>query len=30
MVDLVCAGRNPDDLAREIEPTAQSIRNWIA
>ena len=29
MVDLVCAGRDPDDLAREFEPTAQSIRNWI-
>ena len=30
MVDLVRAGRDPDDLAREFEPTAQSIRNWIA
>ena len=30
MVDLVCAGRDPDDLAREFEPTAQSIRNWVA
>jgi transposase len=30
MVDLACAGRDPDDLAREFEPTAQSIRNWIA
>ena len=29
MVDLVCAGRDPDDLAREFEPTAQSIRNRI-
>jgi len=29
MVDLVRAGRDPDDLAREFEPTAQSIRNWI-
>ena len=28
MVDLVRAGRDPDDLAREFEPTAQSIRNW--
>lgn len=30
MVDLVRAGRDPDDLAREFEPTAQSIRNWMA
>ena len=30
MVDLVRAGRDPDDLAREFEPTAQSIRNWAA
>ena len=29
MVDLVRAGRDPDDLAREFEPTAQSIRDWI-
>lgn len=30
MVDLVRAGRDPDDLAREFEPTSQSIRNWVA
>lgn len=30
MVDLVRAGRNPDDLAREFEPTGQSIRCWVA
>ena len=30
MIDLVHAGRDPDDLAREFEPTAQSIRNWVA
>src|SRR5947209_41615 len=30
MVELVCAGRSPDDLAMEFEPTAQSIRNWVA
>ena len=30
MVELVRAGRDPDDLAREFEATAQSIRNWIA
>ena len=29
MVDLVRAGRDPGELAREFEPTAQSIRNWI-
>ena len=29
IVVLVRAGRDPDDLAREFEPTAQSIRNWI-
>ena len=29
MVDLVRSGRDPDDLAREFEPTAQSIRNWL-
>ena len=28
MVDLVRAGRSPEELAREFEPTAQSIRNW--
>ena len=30
MVDLVRAGRDPDDLAKEFEPTAQSIRYWVA
>ncbi|MCW6511461.1 transposase [Lichenifustis flavocetrariae] len=30
MIDLVRAGRDPDDLAREFEPTGQSIRNWTA
>jgi transposase len=30
MVELVRAGRSPEELAREFEPTAQSIRNWIA
>jgi transposase len=29
MVELVRAGRDPDDLAREFEPTAQSIRAWV-
>ena len=30
MVDLVCAARSPDELAREFEPTAQSICAWVA
>jgi len=30
MIDLVRAGRDPEDLAREFEPTSQSIRNWVA
>jgi transposase len=29
MVDLVRAGRSPEELAREFEPTAESIRNWV-
>ena len=30
MVELVRAGRSPEALAGEFEPTAQSIRNWVA
>ncbi len=30
MFDQVRAGRSPDDLAREFEPTSHSIRAWIA
>jgi transposase len=30
MVELVKAGRTPEELAREFEPTAQSIINWVA
>ncbi len=30
MVELVQAGRSPEELAREFEPTAPSIRNWVA
>ena len=30
MVDLVRAGRDPTDLAREFEPSSQAIRNWVA
>jgi len=29
MVELVQARRSPEELAREFEPTAQSIRNWV-
>jgi transposase len=30
LVELVQTGRSPEELAREFEPTAQSIRNWVA
>lgn len=30
MVELVRSGRSPDDLAREFEPSAQTIRRWVA
>jgi transposase len=30
MVELVRAGRDPADLAREFEASAQAIRNWVA
>ena len=30
MVELVRSGRNSEELAREFEPTAQAIRNWVA
>ncbi len=30
MVELVRAGRSPDDLAQEFAPTAQPIGNWVA
>jgi transposase len=29
MVELVRSGRNPEDLAREFEPSSQAIRNWV-
>ena len=29
MVELVRAGRTPESLAREFEPTPESIRNWV-
>jgi len=28
-MDLVRAGRTPEELSREFEPTAQSIWNWV-
>lgn len=30
MIELVRIGRDPNDLAREFEPSAQAIRNWVA
>lgn len=29
MVELVRSGRTPEELAREFEPTAQSILSWV-
>ncbi len=29
MIELVAAGRTPEELAREFEPSAQAIRNWV-
>ena len=29
MVELVRSGRTPGQLAREFEPTEQTIRNWV-
>ena len=29
IIELARAGRSPNDLAREFEPSAQAIRNWI-
>ena len=30
MVELVRAGRTPGELAKEFEPSDQTIRNWVA
>lgn len=30
LIALARAGRTPEDLAQEFEPSAQTIRNWIA
>lgn len=29
MVELVRAGRRPDELAKEFEPSGHSIRQWV-
>ena len=29
LVALVRAGRTPEELSREFEPSAQAIRNWV-
>lgn len=29
ILELIRAGRSPEELAQEFEPTAQTIRNWI-
>ena len=29
MIELVRAGRTPESLSREFEPTAQTIHNWV-
>ena len=30
LVELVRSGRSPEELSKEFEPSAQSIRNWVA
>jgi transposase len=30
LLALVRQGRTPEELARQFEPSAQSIRNWVA
>ena len=29
IIDLVRAGHSPEELAREFEPTGQTIRSWV-
>jgi transposase len=29
LIELIRAGRTPESLAREFEPSAQTIRNWV-
>jgi transposase len=30
IIELVRTGRSPESVAREFEPSAQCIRNWVA
>jgi transposase len=30
IIDLVRKGRTPEELARQFEPSAQAIRNWVS
>ena len=30
IIELVRSGRSPESLAKEFEPSAQTIRNWVA
>jgi len=30
VIDLSCAGRDPVSLSEEFEPTAETIRKWVA
>jgi transposase len=30
LIELARAGRSPESLAKEFEPSAQTIRNWMA
>jgi transposase len=30
IIELVRAGRTPEELAEEYEPSGQTIRNWVA
>ena len=30
MIEMVRAGRSPEELGREFEPSGQTIRNWVA
>ena len=29
LVEMVRSGRSPESLAKQFEPTAQAIRNWV-
>ncbi len=30
ILDLIRAGRTPEELAKEFEPTSETIRQWVA